>query len=218
VLEEHAGEEDSFFRLAASAIFDVPADRLTGEHLLMANSMFYLSDHEEALARPGWTILASDFSGMPWLPDPRSSHGTWAAHDVCGTVQKLTAARAECRVCPPEPDSRTHRAKRDQPQLLYLVRYHNLLKFGHGDTNRVRAHLRAGCKAIQVLRAPHEQVVAAELQIRRRFRARIVDPHRWPMPTSFGVGSEVVDHRTAINLSDFLAGPDVADVTGRWTR
>jgi len=40
--------------------------------------------------------LASDIAGMPWaVPGLTTSHGTWATHDACGTVQKISLARPE---------------------------------------------------------------------------------------------------------------------------
>lgn len=216
-LEDHAEAEPAFRALTAET-FEIPAGDVTAEQLLMAHSVLWLAQREDELTRPGWTVLASDYAGMPWeSPDPSRSHGTWATHEACGTVQKIGMARPECRTCPPAADSRTHRAKKDQPQLLYLVRYLDLLKFGHGDGNRVHAHLNAGCEAIEVLRAPHQQVVAAELRIRRTMRDHIIDPDAWNLPRTFGVGSEVLQETTAFRLKDFLSGPDVTDVTDRWS-
>ncbi|GAB2865692.1 hypothetical protein GCM10027176_79280 [Actinoallomurus bryophytorum] len=128
-----------------------------------------VEDRTASLARPGWTVLATDIWGLPWEIETREaeSHGTWARHEICGTVQKVTRARPECKNCPPEENSRTHRAKAAQPQHLYLVCYGKLCKFGHGDANRVNLHLRAGANPIRVLKAPFEQVVAAESAIRR---------------------------------------------------
>lgn len=215
-LEEYLGEFPALGQLAAEA-FEVPVKDTTVTQILQMNSLLTLAEHERTISRPGWTVLASDMAGMPWgAPDASRSHGTWATHDACGTVQKMTLARPECRTCPTEPGSRTHRAKSAQPQLLYLVRYLDLIKFGHGDGNRVKAHQRSGCQVIQVLRAPHEQVVAAELRIRRRYKAKAIDPSEWDLPASFGVGSEVIEDTTAIDLHDFLAGPDVLDVTHGW--
>ena len=121
-LEDHAEAEPAFRALTAET-FEIPAGDVTAEQLLMAHSVLWLAQREDELTRPGWTVLASDYAGMPWeSPDPSRSHGTWATHEACGTVQKIGMARPECRTCPPTADSRTHRAKKDQPQLLYLVR------------------------------------------------------------------------------------------------
>ena len=88
------------------------------------------------------------------------SHGTWARHEICGKVQKLTPGRGrnECRNCPPDPSSRTHRARAGDRHLLYLVRLGRMQKFGHGDEARVRAHLRAGAEVVQVIEATHAEV------------------------------------------------------------
>ncbi len=169
----------------------MPTTEVTVGHALMAQSLMHLIELEEHHTRPGWTVLASDVKGMPWGdPDSSTSHGTWASHDVCGTVQKITVARPECRSCPPEPDSRTHRAKARQPHDLYNVRYLDLQKFGHGDANRIRAHLRAGAKAVEVLRGPHREVVAAEQQPKWALRSHLIYPPDWDLPPSFGTGSE----------------------------
>ena len=64
-------------------------------------------------------------------------------------MQKLKAGRVECRVCPPEPDSRSNRARKDDPHLLYLVRYRGLKKFGRGYEGRVKAHQNAGAEVVQ---------------------------------------------------------------------
>ena len=205
------------FRAELAETFDIESRAVTPKHALMAQSVLYLMNHEDSHARPGWTVLATDVWGMPWgYRDPARSHGTWAAHDACGTVQTITKARPECRACPPEADSRTHRAKTGQPQYLYLVHYEGLLKFGHGDANRVRAHLRSGCELVTVLRGPFEDVVMAELAIKRAYRERLVDPQSWTMPVTFGAGSEVVTNDVVIALSHYLSGPKVVDVTSRF--
>jgi hypothetical protein len=173
-------------------------------------SGYLLLDAIDTRARPQWTILATDLWGFPWRHDgTRShSHGTWATHDPCGTAHKLTAGRVECRRCPPEPGSRTHRARRADPHLLYLVRYRGLIKFGHGDERRVKAHLRAGAEAVQVLRARHDEVINAELRLRAHHHAHIT-MGRTGMPTTFGMGTEVLPATTPIDLTDVLTGDDL---------
>lgn len=197
--------------------WQVPARQLTTVHALMAESSDYLVDLGEQYARPGWTVLASDVRGMPW-GDRNSaiSHGTWASHDRCRTVQKITLARAECRTCPPEPDSRTHRAKADQPHYLYLVRYLDLLKFGHGDANRIRAHLRVGAEVVKVLRGTHANVVGAEQQMKWALHDRLIDPRYWDLPSTFGAGSEVVTDDVGLNLCEYLTGAGITDYTARF--
>lgn len=211
-LRASLGDAEAGFEMAK--YFEVSLRDVTFSHMLTRESERFLAEHEERYARPTWTLQASDVRGMPWRDrDPSISHGTWAAHDVCGTVQKITLARAECRLCPPEPGSRTHRAKVGQPHYLYLVRYSDMLKFGHGDAIRVRAHLRAGCQLVQLLRGPHEQVVDAETRIRRTHKNWLIDPRGRKLPTTFGAGSEVVTSEVDIDISSFLDPYDATDVT-----
>lgn len=172
-----------------------------------------LTDLMNSRARPGWTLLAVDVYGMPWRTDvPRShSHGTWARHDECGTVQKLTPGRGrtECGVCRPRLGSRSHQARSNDPHLLYLVRYKRVQKFGHGDERRVRAHLRAGAEVVQVLLATHADVVRAELMLRRR-HAALSRPRRIRrLPATFGAGTEVLPRWVPVDLTAALHGDDV---------
>lgn len=173
----------------------------------------------EKVEEPGWTVLGNDVYGLPWFTaEEPTSHGTWARHDACGKVGKLTEGRTECRTCPPAPGSRTHRARAQTPQLLYLVRYLDLLKFGHGDARRVRAHLRSGCKPVLVLKANHQDVVQAELALKRTLHQHLINPVEWNLPVSFGRGSEVVPDHVTVNLREVLAGAQhVEDVTSRFT-
>ena len=211
-------EEREFKQLVAD-ILEIDLRQVTPQHMWTVLNGLFIGEREEEFMRPGWTVLATDVRGMPWFAlDPSTSHGTWASHDVCGTVQNLTLARPECRVCPPEPGSRTHRAKADQPQMLYLIRWLDLLKFGHGDGNRMRSHRNAGCDVVQVLQGPHTDVVAAELRMKRHFRDQLIDPLEWEMPITFGTGSEVVPDDVPVRLADFLSGSNVKDVTHRWSR
>jgi hypothetical protein len=179
-----------------------------------------VEDRTASLSRDGWTVLATDIWGLPWeigTCEP-TSHGTWARHEVCGTVQKVTQARPECKSCPPEEDSRTHRAKAAQPHHLYLVRYGRLWKFGHGDANRVNAHLRAGADPVRVLRAPFEQVVVAELAIKRAYEShiRMAGAVHRRMPGSFGAGTEVLPVTIDLDIRTYLTGVQVEDVTHRF--
>ncbi|MFL6052124.1 MAG: hypothetical protein ACJ72W_04280 [Actinoallomurus sp.] len=177
-----------------------------------------IEDRMASLSRPGWTVLATDIWGLPWEIEARkpTSHGTWARHEICGTVQKVTRARPECETCPPEEDSRTHRAKAAQPQHLYLVRHGKVWKFGHGDANRVNAHLRAGADPIRVLRAPFEQVVAAERAIKHTYDQHIIGAVRRGMPVSFGAGTEVLPATIDLDIRTYLTGAQVEDVTHRF--
>ncbi|REH38128.1 hypothetical protein BCF44_114153 [Kutzneria buriramensis] len=207
-LAAHAGLVRQFLGLAAGAPVPLP-----GVAEFLAATV--LETTLEVYRRPGWTVLAGDVCGLPWagtrlLP---SSHGTWGRHDVCGTVAKLGKGRAECRACPPEPDSRTHHARRDEPHLLYLVRYRRWHKFGRGGDSRVRAHLRAGARAVQVLTATHAEVVASENTLKRRFRRHAVLA-RPTMPSTFGTGTEVLPARLPIDLGAVL--PTGRDVTHRY--
>jgi hypothetical protein len=167
-------------------------------------------------ARAGWTILAGDLKGLPWSRYGSESHGIWSRHDPCGTVQNVRRL-AECANCPPEPGSRSHRARSDHPHLLYLVRFHHprrgpLLKFGHGDRARVMAHLAGGGELVRVLRATHAQTVAAETALRVQYRRRITGPITG-LPPSFGRGREVIAGKgPEPELFDVL--PQGEDVTG----
>lgn len=153
---------------------------------------------------PGWTVLATDIHGLPWEADDNpSSHGTWGRHDACGTVSKLDDARPECPRCEPEPDSRTYRARHDEPAVLYLVRYGNLQKYGIGTPARVRAHLACGAEPIQVLTARHHEVVAAERALKRLHGDAAVGD-LLDMPPTFGTGTEVVPAAVPIDLHEVL--------------
>jgi hypothetical protein len=116
-----------------------------------------------------------------------------------------------CPACGPEPGSRTHEARRDDPYLLYMVRTRRWQKFGVGDQRRVKEHQRGGAEVIQVLRAPFAQVVLAEKALKERHRDVIVRRGRRGMITSFGQGTEVTRRRIPISLSEVL--PDAEDIT-----
>jgi hypothetical protein len=192
--------------------------RVSALDVIQTIALAAVADLEERLERPGWTVLAVDIFGLPWhyWPDAGRSHGSWAEHDACGTVRNITASRPECPTCPPEPHSRTHRAKASDPQLLYLVRFGDLLKFGHGDAQRVRTHLRQGCQPVLVLRGRHEAVVAAERQLKARHHGDVIDPRGRHLPPSFGIGTEVVEHIVAVDLRAALPGTEVRDVTNQF--
>lgn len=193
---------------------DLPDDELVHELL----SFLDYSDELDFYTRPGWTVLAGDVKGLPWgLNDGRrDSHGTWGRHGVCGVVQNMRAT-PECQVCPPEPGSRTHRARAAQPYLLYLVQYEHaqlgpLVKYGVGDRERVRNHIGQGCIPLLVLRSVLENVVAAEQRLRTRHRDDAVGSIPG-MPTTFGRGREVVLADRDVDLRSVLADEGVTDVT-----
>lgn len=148
---------------------------------------------------------------------PRGSHGTWARHDTCGKVQKLNPSqgRTECRHCPPDPESRTHRARAGDRYLLYLVRQRAVQKFGHGYEARVREHWLGGAEIMQVIEATHTEVVTAELALKRRHGRRLRVPRRRHLPKSFGAGTEVLPASIPIDLTTVLSG---VNVTSRFTR
>ncbi|MHB1430551.1 MAG: hypothetical protein ACYCVZ_00315 [Streptosporangiaceae bacterium] len=178
----------------------------------MANSIAVATAIREA-ERPGWTVLAADVYGLPWTGarDRPTSHGTWGRHDACGTVAKLAAGSIECPVCGPEPGSRTHAARRDDPYLLYLVIHRKWQKFGMGDRRRVQTHLRGGAQVVQVLRVPFQDVVLAETALKRRHRDEIVRRVKRGMIYSFGQATEVTHKRVRIDLTTVLPGGE--DVT-----
>jgi hypothetical protein len=187
-------------------------------------ALVVIADKVASLSWPGWTVLATDISGLPWEaatllrePGRPQSHGTWARHDACGTVKNITYARPECEQCPPEETSRTHRAKADRPHHLYLVRYRRVCKFGHGTPARVREHLRAGADPLSVLRASHKQVVAAETAIKGAYVQTILGARR-RQPGSFGAGTEVLPANTDLDIRTYLNGAHVEDVTHRFSR
>lgn len=169
------------------------------------------------LRRPGWQVVATDICGLPWaITGSAVSHGGWARHRPCGTVQKITTARAECVVCAPPEGSRSFRARATQPHLLYLVQQNGLRKFGHGDTNRLRAHIHGGANVIQVLRGRFDRVVAAEALIKGRVKGRVASESYTDLPRTWGTGSEVVPRGLRIDLSDYLKPPKGIDITHRY--
>jgi hypothetical protein len=111
--------------------------------------------------------LAADVYGLPWkgIRADYLSHGTWPRHDACGMVAKLGLGAVDCPTCGPEPGSRTHHARRDDPYLLYLVCTKRWQKFGVGDQQRVRARVRGGAEVIQ---APFARIVLAERTLKQR--------------------------------------------------
>lgn len=161
-------------------------------------------------AQDGWVIQAWDFRGPPWWEaETRPSHGVWARHR-CGRIAKATRNHDECLSCPPDPESRSHRARAAEPHYLYAVRAGRRVKFGRGSHTRIRTHQRSGAKVLQVLLAPFAEVAAAERAIKDHFAGQSVGPLA-DLPASFGAGTEVVLSRRAVHLESFL--PDAIDVT-----
>lgn len=187
------------------------AAREAAQLLAVTTLVEVLAQYEQ----PGWTVLAGDLLGLPWTGDQyaRKSHGTWGRHDACGRIQVMSRGRDECAACPPEPGSRTHRARADDTHLLYLVRYRDFVKFGRGYHGRVGQHLRLGATPVQVLTARHADVHAAELALKRRHVAEVLRGVEG-VPESFGAGTEVLPVAISPDLAAFL--PDGADVTHRF--
>ncbi|HET6482608.1 MAG TPA: hypothetical protein VFG35_21585, partial [Actinoplanes sp.] len=125
----------------------------------------------------------------------------------------------ECVTCPPPPGSRSARARRDDPYLLYLVQHRRLLKFGVGDDRRIRAHLGLGATVVQVRSARFVDVCRAELDLKRYHRdaGHLVIPPEGA-PVTFGTGTEVVPDTVTVDLNDALAnrGADVTERFGRY--
>ena len=120
------------------------------------------------LSRPGWTVIAADVWGLPWhgVRSRPLSHGTWGQHDDCGTITLLRTGSVDCPACGSQPGSRTHRARQNDPYLLYQVTSKGLTKFGIGTEDRIRTHQRAGATVVQVLRSTFTEVVLAERKLK----------------------------------------------------
>jgi hypothetical protein len=179
-------------------------------------SAISLDGELDRFRRSGWTVLAGDVHGLPWYGQRYGppSHGTWGYHDECGTLQKMAQGALDCVTCGPQPGSRTHLARQDDPYLLYLVRFGRVQKFGVGDYRRVREHQRFGAEVVQVLTSRHADVVKAELALKRQHRDRAILRGRQRMPISFGTGTEVIPRRIPVDLSQVLPHGD--DVTHRF--
>lgn len=71
-------------------------------------------------------------------------------------------------------------------------------------------HIHASRGVVQVLEASHAEVVRAEAELKRRYRARAVCGVGVILPRTFGVGTEVVGGRVRIDLTSVLrSGRDV---------
>ena len=131
--------------------------------------------------QPGWTVLATDVHGLPWTGFRwlTRSHGTWGRNDETGEVQQLKHSRGEAN-------------------LLYLVRYGKVLKFGRGNAHRVGAHVAQGAVPVLVLSASSQEISVARDRLKRRHRG------------------EMVSLRTPVDL--FAVLPDGLDVTDQLPR
>jgi hypothetical protein len=182
---------------------------VTARVIVEATSCLTVATQLTRYERPGWTVIATDVWGLPWngVRSRSVSHGTWGRHEECGTVAKLRSGSLDCPACGPQPGSRTHGARHDEPYFLYQVRTRKgLTKFGVGTADRVRAHQRGGATVVQVLRAPFAEVVLAERTLKTAHAADLLNKRTRRMPASFGQGTEVVGRRVVINLLDVLAG------------
>lgn len=189
---------------------------VTARMIVQAASCLTVAERLARFERRGWTIVATDVWGLPWLGVRTRpvSHGTWGRHDACGTFSRMRAGSVDCPVRGPQPGSRTHRARKDDPYLLYVVSYRRLVKFGVGTENRVREHQRANATVIQVLRASFADVVLAERALKTTHAASILNRRTRRMPLSFGHGTEVL-RSTTISLTSALPNGD--DVTSWFT-
>jgi hypothetical protein len=194
-------------------LLSAAANRDTDQAAVQASAALVLASVIRRAERPGWEILAADVHGLPWTGSKTAStsHGTWARHEVCGSIAKLRTGSTDCPACGPGEGSRTHLARRDDPYLLYLVTHRRWQKFGIGDQRRVRTHQRGGAEVIQVLRAPFAHVVVAETALKHLHRDQIAGRTRRGMISSFGQGTEVTRRKALIKLTDVL--PHGEDVT-----
>ncbi len=188
-------------------------DEIRARSIVELNSALTLASVIRQAERPGWSVLATDIHGLPWTGErvKAQSHGTWGRHNLCGTVAKITHGAMDCPACGPAPGSRTHLARQDDPYLLYLVVHRKWQKFGVGDRRRILTHIRGGAHVVQVLKAPFQQVILAELALKKRHRNEIVGQVRHGMIDSFGQATEVMHRRHPIDLIDVLPGGD--DIT-----
>jgi hypothetical protein len=186
---------------------------ITPRVIIEATSCLTVATEFTRYERPGWTVIATDVWGLPWngIRSRPVSHGTWGRHDACGSVAKLRRGSVDCPACGPQPGSRSHRARREDPYLLYLVAVKGMQKFGVGTQDRVRTHQRSGATVVQVLRATFAEVVLAERKLKTDHYGDLLNRRKRRMPSSFGQGTEVVGHRVAISLTDALSGAE--DVT-----
>jgi hypothetical protein len=185
-----------------------PDEKLDAADVYEWVSAVAYEDELEFRAQPGWTVIAGDIKGLPYRRWGTESHGFWGRHNACGTIQNLS--KLECQTCPPAVDSRTRRARQDDPHLLYLVRHGDHVKVGHGDRGRILTHIRGGAEVAAVRRATFSETVKAERAILQRHKKLIRKRHQ-DLPRSFGAGTEVLPAGANVDLVEFLR--EAEDVT-----
>ena len=206
--------KDPMLGLRVGRNLDLQRDEpITARAIVQAMSTLTIATALTRFERPGWTVLASDVCGLPWrgVRSRSLSHGTWARHETCGAVALMRAGSVDCPKCGPQPGSRTHQARQDDPYFLYQVTHKGRTKFGVGTEDRVRAHQRGGATVVQVLRATFIEVVMAERKIKLSRADDIMGRRTRKMPATFGKGTEVLDRRRALTLTEALTGAE--DVT-----
>jgi hypothetical protein len=187
--------------------------QITGRAIVQATATLTVATALARLSRPGWTVIATDVWGLPWngVRSRPLSHGTWGQHDDCGTITLLRTGTVDCPACGPQPGSRTHRARQNDPYLLYQVTSKGLTKFGIGTEDRVRTHQRAGATVVQVLRSTFAEVVLAERKLKTSHADDILIRKTRRMPATFGAGTEVLPREHTVTLTDALPGAE--DIT-----
>jgi hypothetical protein len=191
----------------------LPDEPITAQAIVQAMSTLTVATALARFERPGWEIIAADVWGLPWhgVRSRSTSHGTWARHETCGAIALMRAGTVDCPKCGPQPGSRTHQARQDDPYLLYQVTHKGRTKFGVGTEDRVRAHQRGGATVVQVLRATFIEVVMAERKIKLSRADDIMGRRTRKMPATFGQGTEVLARRRTLSLTEALTGAE--DVT-----
>ena len=92
-------------------------EQITPKAIVQATACLTVATQLARYERPGWTVIATDVWGLPWrgVHSRPDSHGTWAQHDACGIMAVLRAGSIDCPACGPQPGSRTHQARQDEP-------------------------------------------------------------------------------------------------------
>lgn len=151
--------------------------RENSEFIAATTVKIRLAQHEQ----PGLTVLATDVHGLPWTGFRwlTKSHGTWGRDDETGEVRQVRK-----------------RSRPEESNLLFLVRYGKVLKFGRGNQDRVRGHVKHGAVPVLVLSARGQDVALAKERLKRLHRG------------------DLVSLRTPVDL--FAVLPDGEDVTDRF--